>query len=233
MSATIGNPNTFAKNIGAIKYTSYVLPAVFDYSKSPIYFVPDFKLSYKEKEYSFPYILKMAENIIKMYSGKRGIIQTGSYSVSKMVYDQIDPSIRKRLLLYDGSAEKRESIEQFKYSKDKILVGPSLVEGLSLDDDLCRFLIMMKVPYPSLASKYVAAKSKFDPYWYNETTAISVLQGVGRGVRNENDWCVTFILDGCFNNILNTTRYMLPNEFTSRIQGLNGSYLLNLQIDNK
>jgi hypothetical protein len=92
---------------------------------------------------------------------------------------------------------------------------------------------MMKVPYPSLASKYVVAKNNFDPYWYNETTAVSVLQGVGRGVRNDKDWCVTFILDGCFNNILNMTRYMFPEEFINRIQGLSASYLLNIKVDNE
>ena len=48
-------------------------------------------------------------------------------------------------------------------------------------------------------------------------TVNSILQGVGRGVRNENDWCETYIIDGTFDNILLNYNYLLPNSFKSRI----------------
>jgi Rad3-related DNA helicase len=99
-----------------------------------------------------------------------------------------------------------------------VLVGPSLIEGLSFDDDLCRFQIIMKVPYPSLADKFVAAKQKLKPEWYSNTTAISILQGVGRGIRNEKDWCVTFIFDGCYSYLLQKSYSMFPQDFINRIQ---------------
>jgi Rad3-related DNA helicase len=101
---------------------------------------------------------------------------------------------------------------------DKILVGPSLIEGLSFDDDLCRFQIIMKVPYPSLADKFVKAKKDINPAWYSNTTAISILQGVGRGIRNENDWCVTFIFDGCYSYLMRNAGNMFNNDFMKRIQ---------------
>ena len=110
-----------------------------------------------------------------------------------------------------------------------MLVGPSLVEGLSFDDDLCRFQIIMKVPYPSLADKFVAAKMKYDNQWYSNTTAISILQGVGRGVRNMSDWCVTFILDGCFLRLFQMSYKMFPPEFCQRIKVLDSNILLNNQ----
>ena len=84
----------------------------------------------------------------------------------------------------------------------------------------------MKVPYPSLADKFISAKRDFNPQWYAETTSISVLQGVGRGVRNEKDWCVTFILDGCFNNLLSSCRNMFPQEFIDRMQIIPSSTLM-------
>ena len=84
----------------------------------------------------------------------------------------------------------------------------------------------MKIPYPSLADKFISAKQKFNPPWYSETASIAMLQGVGRGVRNENDWCVTFILDGCFNNLLHMSGYMFPQEFMNRIQVIPASSLV-------
>jgi Rad3-related DNA helicase len=183
-------------------------------------------MSYKEKDTSFPYITKMIGNIINMYKGKRGIVQTGSYSFAKQLKEALPDDIQKRVLLYEDSAGKQDNLEVFKYSTDKILIGPSLVEGLSLNDDLCRFQIIMKVPYPSLADKFISAKRDFNPQWYSDTTTISVLQGVGRGVRSERDWCVTFILDGCFNNLLSSSRSMFPQEFIDRIQIIPSSTLL-------
>lgn len=226
MSATIGDPDTFAKEAAFKNYKAYKLPIVFDYSKSPIFYVPDYKMSYKEKETSFPYILRMITNILKMYPDKRGIIQTGSYSFAKQLSDALDNELRKRILLYEDSAGKQDNLETYKYSKNKVLIGPSLVEGLSLNDDLCRFQIIMKIPYPSLADKFISAKKDFNPQWYVDATSISILQGVGRGVRNEKDWCVTFILDGCFNNLLTYCRKMFPEEFINRIQIIPSTSLL-------
>lgn len=226
MSATIGEAETFAKNNSFKQYKAIKLPIVFDYTNSPIYFVPDYKMSFREKEASFPKVIEMIEGILKIYPDKRGIIQTGSYSFARQLFENIDPECGKRLLLYEDSAGKQENLDTYKFSTNKVLVGPSLIEGLSLNDDLCRFQIIMKVPYPSLADKFIAAKQQFNPPWYSETASISMLQGVGRGVRNENDWCVTFILDGCFNNLLHMSGYMFPQEFMNRIQVIPASSLV-------
>ena len=84
----------------------------------------------------------------------------------------------------------------------------------------------MKIPYPSLADKYVAAKSKFNPTWYSNATAITLLQGVGRGIRSSNDWCVTFILDACFGYLYSKCSKMFEGDFMNRIQLIPGQSLV-------
>lgn len=227
MSATIGDPDIYANDICLTgSYVTSKLPICFDYSNSPIFYVNEYKMSYAEKDRSFPKIVKMIESILNMYPNKKGIIQTGSYAFANKLYDTIDKSLKSRLMLYNDTLEKQESLDAYKYSDDKVLIGPSLVEGLSLDDDLCRFLIIMKIPYLSLADKYVDAKRKYNPIWYSNATSILMLQGIGRGVRNEHDWCVTFILDACFQGLFNTTRTMYPPEFVNRIQVINSNSLI-------
>ena len=218
MSATIGDFDSFAKDCSFTNYKSIEIPSTFDFTNSPIFYIPDYRLSYKEKDQSLPKIAELIEATINMYAGKRGIIQTGSYQFAKRLTDYVNPNVRQRLILYDDTKEKTEAIEYFKYCDDKILVGPSLIEGLSFDDDLCRFQIIMKVPYPSLADKFVKAKKDINPSWYSNTTAISILQGVGRGIRNEHDWCVTFIFDGCYSYLMQNSYRMFPNDFINRIQ---------------
>lgn len=227
MSATIGDPDIYANDICLTgSYVTSKLPICFDYSNSPIFYVNEYKMSYAEKDRSFPKIVKMIESILNMYPNKKGIIQTGSYAFANKLHDTIDKSLKSRLILYNDTLEKQESLDAYKYSDDKVLIGPSLVEGLSLDDDLCRFLIIMKIPYLSLADKYVDAKRKYNPIWYSNATSILMLQGIGRGVRNEHDWCVTFILDACFQGLFNTTRTMYPPEFVNRIQVINSNSLI-------
>ena len=163
MSATIGDIDEFARSISVTNYTGIDIPSTFDFTNSPIYYVDAYKMSFKDKDTSFPEVVKMISSILRMYGGKRGIIQTGSYSFAKKLYEDVDADSRKRLLVYDDSSEKAESIEIFKNSTDMVLVGPSLIEGLSFDDDLCRFQIIMKVPYPSLKDKFVAEKQRIKP----------------------------------------------------------------------
>lgn len=218
MSATIGEADAFSKDCSFGVYDSIVIPSTFDFTNSPIFYIPDYRLSYKEKEQNLPKVAKLIEATINMYAGKRGIIQTGSYQFAKQLIDYVDPNVRKRLILYDDTKGKTEAIEYFKYCDDKVLVGPSLIEGLSFDDDLCRFQIIMKVPYPSLSDKFVKAKKDINPKWYSNTTAISILQGVGRGVRNEHDWCVTFIFDGCYSYLMQNSYNMFSDDFIRRIQ---------------
>lgn len=218
MSATIGDPETYKKDIAAADLKSFKLPIVFDYKQSPIFFINEYKMSYAEKDTSFPYIAKMITNILHLYTGKRGIIQTGSYAFAQKLHDLLPKDLQKRILLYSDSTAKQDNLDIYKYSEDKVLIGPTLVEGISLDDDLCRFQIIMKVPYPSLGDKFISAKRNFNPQWYSNLAAVSILQGVGRGVRNERDWCVTFILDACFSTLMNMSRKMFPKEFLDRIQ---------------
>lgn len=218
MSATIGSPESYSRNHAINKYEYISIPSTFEFNNSPIFYVPDYRLSYKEKEYSLPKIIDMVVATVRMYGGKRGIIQTGSYKFAQDVYDRVPSDVRKRLILYNNSTEKNESIEFFKNCKDKILVGPSLIEGLNFSDDLCRFQIIMKIPYPSLADKFVNRKKDINQKWYSDETAVSILQGVGRGIRHEKDWCVTFIFDGCFTYLAQSSWDMFPDEFKNRIQ---------------
>jgi Rad3-related DNA helicase len=58
--------------------------------------------------------------------------------------------------------------------------------------------------------------------WYESTTSNTVIQNIGRGVRNENDYCTTFILDGCFTALFENTKDQYPIELRNRIKLLNG-----------
>ena len=59
---------------------------------------------------------------------------------------------------------------------------------------------------------------KVFPTWYKSKTSNTVIQGIGRGNRYKEDWCVTYILDGCFKDLLLSTKSQYSNEMKKRIK---------------
>jgi Rad3-related DNA helicase len=224
-SATIGMPESFLDNIG-MKFMDNPepridkIPSTFDFSQSPIIYFPKYKMSFRYKDEAFPKIKEITYGIIRKHSGLRGIIQTGSYDNAIKMYQNAPEDIKKRLLVYNNSSEKTDVIDFHKLSNDTVLIGPSLNEGIDLPDDMCRFIVIMKVPYPSLTDELVKAKMELFPYWYNSETSNHIIQGIGRGNRHTNDWCITYILDGCFSTLYKATNEQYSIELQNRIKTL-------------
>ena len=209
MSATIGDLLEYCKSIGIhhIKGESpntMIMPDNFNYEKSPIYIFKPFKMSYKEKHKSEPKVHQIIKKLLEVHKKERGIIQTGSYEFANNLVAFINRTcpkdIRERIISYDNSKDKNDAFAEYVKSDNGILVGPTLVEGIDLKDDLCRFIIMMKVPYGNLGDNLIKAKMNlsYDTYLYD--TSIQIQQALGRGIRNANDYCSTYMVDGSFND---------------------------------
>ena len=231
MSATIGGYEAFYENAG-LAYSERcwpdseiwykVIPSNFDFSKSPVYFINRYKMSYAYKEQSFRMIKPMIYTLCeKTFADKKGMIQTGSYANAKELYDNAPAHIKKRMLIYDNSRDKTDKITLHQMSSNTILVGPTLVEGIDLPGDDCRFIIIMKVPYPVIVDKYVKEKINLFPKWYNSVTSNIIIQGIGRGNRYADDWCKTYIFDACFLGLYNATKSQYPIELQKRIKIVN------------
>ena len=223
LSATIGGHEAFDENMG-FKYTKDEksemkrIPSTFDFTESPIHFLNKFKMSLRERELSFQHLKKLVYSICTTkFKTQRGIIQTGSYDIAKKLYDDAPLEVKSRMLVYNGSREKTTMVAIHKMSEDTILVGPTLNEGVDLPGDECRFIIILKVPYPSLGDRYVKEKIKFFPLWYNSSTSNEIIQGIGRGIRFDGDWCVTYIFDACFWKLYLDTQDQYPEELQKRI----------------
>ena len=217
-SATIGSKSTICENFGTNNIEFINIPSTFDFNNCPVYVNPRNKLNYSNKAKSLPNILKQVEQILDGYNSVHGIIQTGNYEVMNYVINNINEKYKKRLLYYNNTSEKREILEKFKNNTNSVLIGPSLFEGIDLPDDLCRFIIIMKVPYPCLGDELVQRKIELFPTWYNSQTSNYIIQGIGRGVRNKTDWAHTYILDGCFSYLYNITKQQYSSELQKRIK---------------
>jgi Rad3-related DNA helicase len=228
LSATVGAHDAFDENIG-IKLTNSKesemmrIPSTFDFTKSPIYYLPKYKMSKYYIEQNFQPMQQLIMQIISSakHNNEKGIIHTGSYKNALRLFQMMPDNIRKRLFIYGSSKEKNTTLYDFETSDNGILVGPTLTEGIDLPDDGCRFIIIMKIPYPNLGDNLVLAKVKIFPRWYNSETSNTVIQAIGRGNRTPTDWCTTYILDGNFGQLYQETITQYPEELQKRMQVVN------------
>ena len=209
MSATIGDAHEFAKQIGLTNYQVAYIESSFDYQKSPILTVgPALSMAYKDKNRNMNELMaRMITLCEEFHPDQRGLIHTGNFEITNSFSSYVwrKSKTPRRYLFYKNSAEKEKQLEKMKTMSNAVLVGPSLLEGLDMKDDLSRFIIFAKVPYPAI-DEYAKRKMKLQPGWYGMKTMQSVMQGIGRGVRHKTDWCTTYFMDSCFNQLFSKTR---------------------------
>jgi Rad3-related DNA helicase len=93
-----------------------------------------------------------------------------------------------------------------------------MAEGVDLRDDLARFQILMKVPYPSLGDKLVRKRMHRWNWWYPMQTVKTIVQAVGRAIRSETDHAVTYILDSDWRRFYGQNKELFPEAFKVAIK---------------
>jgi len=95
-----------------------------------------------------------------------------------------------------------------------------MMSGIDLKDELSRFQIIMKIPFPFLGSNKIKQRQKTKKEWYNFKTVVDFIQMSGRSVRSEDDWADTFVLDGSFSDLLKYNSALIPRWFSNAIKQL-------------
>ena len=89
--------------------------------------------------------------------------------------------------------------------------------GISLDDDLARFQIVVKAAYPSLGDKRTKELFDVDKGWYTNTMLSAFIQQCGRGTRSAEDYCATYVIDSNVKDVIVRNNKKLPKAFIDRI----------------
>jgi len=220
MSGTILNKEMFSYINGLDpKLTSYYeVPTPFDVKRRPIYYIKVGKMTFNEKVETFKKQIEYIDKIIKRNSDKKGIIHTGNYEISGWLKEHYGEKSR---MIFHETEDRNEALNQHISSElPTILVSPSMMNGVDLKDDLSRFQIILKIPYPNIKSKKIKKRQKDNKDWYNWKTVVDLIQSYGRSVRSDEDWAETYILDSSLSNIMKFNYKYLPRYFTDAIKML-------------
>jgi len=157
---------------------------------------------------------------MKEYPGKRGLILCNSY-VEVSHYDDYlyvhNPEQYERLTVHRRGDSAETLLEEHTEKSNSVIISPSLWEGLSLDGDLGEFLIIAKVPYPSMNDPVIKGLSELDKNRYFEDACAKIRQGVGRIIRSEEDEADIYILDGAFRTLYRHNKKLFPENFQERV----------------
>jgi Rad3-related DNA helicase len=224
MSATILNYNVFCKNIGLnpdeVKFIQ--IPSDFPSENRPIIPLNVAYLNYNNLQSNEVRlaIAKTVDNLMSLHKNHKGIIHTTSYEQLNFIKETISETNSRRLLVTDPEIQRDDVI--FEHTKGTIkptvLISPSLHTGLDLKDELSRFQIITKVPYPNKSDRWTNAKREVDVEWYYWQTALKLIQGYGRSVMSKDDWAKTYILDSAFAYFVKKNKDILPSWFIQAIK---------------
>ncbi len=218
LSATILSHKMFSKWLGLNPKEVYHIKAdsPFPPEKRPIELKLAGKMSANRVKHTAPKTLPILNKILKLHEDDKGLIHTNSYKCQNYITRNL-PNSR---LISHNSTNRERILKYFEKNQDPlVLVSPSMSEGVDLPYDKCRFQVIYKIPFPYLGDKQVNMRRKRDQRWYAYKTVMTLMQAYGRGMRAEDDSCVTYILDSDIKMLLKSPLYksLIPDFFKEAI----------------
>lgn len=217
MSATILDHEGFCQMLGLpLDQVAFLsAPSPFPVDNHPIFAYPVAKMSASTIDAELPKMAVAVESILEQHPDDKGIIHCNSYKISKYLREHI----KSDRLLFHGSEDRlRRLKEHVASSRPTVLVSPSMQEGIDLKDNLSRFQIVCKVPYPYLGDKLVRKRMNKWSWWYSMQTAKTLVQSLGRSVRSETDHAVSYILDADWERFFSRNSKLFPQHFKDALK---------------
>lgn len=142
--------------------------------------------------------------LIEKHKNDKGIVHCSNYNF----FNQLKKVFEKNHRFIWVERGENKTISLTKHSKSDqptILVSASMTEGVDLKDDLSRFQIMVKLPFPTL-DDYTKKMMKIYSNYYENIVATNITQAYGRAVRTPDDHADFYILDGAIVRLLSNKR---------------------------
>lgn len=225
MSATMISPSLRLASLGWTEPYRYVtMDSQFHAKNRQVVVQPTADMTRKgETDAGWDRMGSRVSDILRGHTGERVLIHSVSYKLTERLRSSLQASVRdRRLYSYSsGGSGRADSIAGFIRTPGSALIAPSADRGLDLPDDLCRAQIILKVPYLSLGDKQTQERLYKTPdgnVWYNVEVASTIMQMVGRGVRNDKDYCTCYILDSSFVKWYSAWGHLLPKWFRKGIR---------------
>jgi Rad3-related DNA helicase len=192
LSATMSQKDLDTMGLGQRRCVIIPSKSPIPAAHRPIYPVCQTSMSFDSPTTKYDELAEYIKGKLDLHPDK-GLVHLPYEVVSEM---------KKRLdhprLMWHTKTDKSYKLKRFMRSQDKVLVCSGMTEGVDLVEDLGRWQIIGKVPWPSLGDPAVKAWSERDPDAYTWEALKEVIQACGRICRTPTDYGVTYIFDKSF-----------------------------------
>lgn len=190
---------------------------VFPRENKPILFIGRDALNYNNLKdpATITNLQKFISHIVAFHPQDKGLIIVPSFYLG----NQLIKNIPRGTLVFEHRSGTNlvDIVRDFKlYKGSAVLVSPSIFEGVDFKYDHARYQIIVKAPYPSLGDRRIKHIANNYPNIYQEMTLVKIIQGAGRGVRSETDYCTTYCLDAAIERLWNNRMNIWKNQFEEK-----------------
>lgn len=219
LSSTILDKEGFCRDLGIDPEEAAMISvdSEFNVENREVVYKPVSKMNYgwhtEERTSERNKMMRAMSHICQYHGKESGIIHAGSFKIAEWIVSNLKTD-HEIVHHNPGCESSRDDIIDYYLEnaalRPMILVSPSATEGMDLKDDLGRFAIIAKVPYPFLGDAWVKRRMQLSQDWYNRQAITGIIQGCGRVVRSKEDWGQVYILDESFTFLYNKTSKMIP-----------------------
>ena len=247
MSGTIISPDQWSRDVGVIgggqdgvepwglEWEPVSVAMTFPVENRPIFYSPAADMKSGDRDTYEQRVSDMSDGIGKVVDkhDDSGILcHTVSYALTKRLYEKLTGRVprdsgitratrhERTILTYTDAASRDHALQAYVDEPGSVLLAPSMDRGIDLAGDLCRCVIVAKLPFPNLGDRRVAARMRLEggQNWYSMLTARTLVQMTGRGVRSADDHATSYILDAQFNGWHYKNKQLLPKWWRDALE---------------
>lgn len=236
MSGSIISADEMAESLGLpMEYATITVPMTFPVEHRPIVSAPIANIRRASSDDDYLNLAYAVDCISELHRGERVLVHTVSFHLAQRLMEMCGLDGRT-VCSYRTAKDKAAAMTQYMSAQNSILFAPSMDRGVDLPDDACRVVVVAKVPFPSLGDRRTSARLRLPggQSWYAVQTVRRLVQMTGRGVRSEDDYAVSYILDQQFaQNVWSKSKMLFPGWWREAVQSNGDSRWLMRAFDGK
>jgi Rad3-related DNA helicase len=210
-SGTFGDLNEYLTEVGlpldAVKVVK--VPSYFPPQNGPIFLENTARMRHGDEGREATKLVLARLKEIMDKEPDRGIIHVNSYHLAMVVHQHFRNTYIAGRLVGHGAEDRTHSLQRWLDSEipGLVFVAVAMTDGLDLHDELARWQVILKAPFPSMVDPRVIRRLRMEDgqSWYRNVTARQLWQATGRIVRSATDLGRTYVLDAAAGQLMLST----------------------------
>ena len=224
LSATILDKRAFCAGTGLAPDDVALVdvPHTFPLEHRPLCDVTCGKMTYEQRDETLPAVARTLVRLMAHHPDEKGLVHAHSYAIADRLASRLaEMGVGDRVRTHDSENRDAALASWKREESNAVFVSVKMEEALDLHDDLCRWQVICKAPYPNTRDSRVARRLEESQWgWYYRTALRTVIQAAGRVVRAPDDYGATYLTDSSLLDLFERARGDMPDWFAEQVDAM-------------